>query len=384
MARERILVAMSGGVDSSMAARLLIEQGYNCVGGTMRLFGDDASPVTSTSAEARCGNARDIEDARAVAAQLGIPFTVFDCREAFDRDVVEAFVQAYERGVTPNPCTLCNRRIKFGLLLECARNIGCETVATGHYARVRTRQDSAGNPVYELAKAADPAKDQSYFLYGLTQNVLAHVRFPLGDLMKERDVRAAAQAAGLPVAHKHESQGICFVPKNDFATFIENRRGTALPEGDIVGTDGTLLGHHHGAIRYTVGQRKGLGVAASKPLYVTAIDALTNTVVLGDEEDLFASTLIAEDWVWSAPAAELACALAHATETQEGMRAQAQIRYHQPNQDVRLFLEEGDARQTLAVRVCFDQPQRAIAPGQAVVIYQDDVVLGGGTITRAF
>ncbi|OUP09198.1 tRNA 2-thiouridine(34) synthase MnmA [Collinsella sp. An2] len=407
---QRVLVAMSGGVDSSVAAWLLQQSGYECIGATMRLYdteqpGNDASesPVRA------CGNAKDIEDARAVAARLGIPHHTLDCRAEFERDVVEDFVRSYERGVTPNPCAVCNRRIKFGLLLEHARELGCDAIATGHYARIRTRESSNGT-TYELVKAADASKDQSYFLYSLTQDVLAHVIFPLGELTKEGDVRRIAAELGFSNAQKRDSQGICFVPRNDFASFIERRRGHALPEGKVLDTAGNVLGSHRGAIRYTVGQRKGLGIAAAHPLYVTATDAVANTVTLGEEADLFASSLIADDWVWSAPAHVMASRL---DEAQSGtpFQAAAQIRYHQPDQDVSLSWADSDQRGdvdeqrthgdvdgrhaaghaggqhtaghadgTRRIRIDFARPQRAIAPGQAVVVYEGDVVLGGGTV----
>ena len=380
--QRRVMVAMSGGVDSSVAAWLLLEQGFDVVGATMRLFDEEGTGAA--------GNARDIADAQAVAQRLGIPHHVIDCRDVFDHDVVEAFVQAYEHGVTPNPCALCNRRIKFGALLDHARELRCDAIATGHYAQVRTRRDPSGATVYELAKAADATKDQSYFLYSLTQEVLAHVIFPLGGLTKEGDVRRIAAELGFENARKRDSQGICFVPRNDFATFIERRRHRALPEGDVIDSHGNVLGRHRGAIRYTVGQRKGLGIAAAQPLYVTRIDTRANTVTLDEETGLFAGELVAGDWVWSAPADRIAAEIAAAGAA--GIAVGAEIRYHQPDQAARLALvdhgacaqgDDAPASSEQLVRITFERPQRAIAPGQAVVVFRGDVVLGGGTVRSA-
>ncbi|WP_417057716.1 tRNA 2-thiouridine(34) synthase MnmA [Enorma massiliensis] len=369
---------MSGGVDSSVTAYLLSSAGYDCIGVTMRLY--DAETSGRDPARA-CGNLADIEDARAVASRLGIPFTVLDCRAAFERDVIEAFTRAYELGTTPNPCAICNQRIKFGALLAHARELGCEYLATGHYARVAQLESGS----FALMKAVDRSKDQSYFLYGLTQEELAHVLFPLGGLTKQGDVRRIAREHGFENAAKRDSQGICFVPDNDFATFIERRRGQALPDGDIVDTSGSVLGTHHGAIRYTVGQRKGLGVAAARPLYVTGIDARANTVTLGDEADLMSGALIADSWTWSAPAPDTEARLDAAP-----LRAAARIRYHQADQAVRVrrALPPECAAGPVpvrgeALRIDFDEPQRAVAPGQAVVLYDGDVVLGGGRILCA-
>lgn len=390
---------MSGGVDSSVAAYLLQQQGYECVGATMRLFDDTLAGRDPTCA---ANNGADIEDARTVAERLGIPFHVIDCQERFERGVVEEFVDAYEHGLTPNPCAICNRRIKFGALLDEARQLGCSYLATGHYARVeqlggtervepepgadtRAGTNEEGSPAYALCTARDATKDQSYFLYSLTQDVLAHVLFPLGTLTKEGDVRRIARVQGFENARKRDSQGICFVPRNDFAHFIELRREHALPEGDILDTTGAVLGTHRGALRYTVGQRKGLGVAAAHPLYVTHIDMQTNTVTLGEEADLLASALIADDWIWSAPPSECNALLEQADEA--GYARAARIRYHQQPQAARIRRAQTDERpprtRGAVMRIDFAEPQRAIAPGQTVVLYEGSRVLGGGRIRYA-
>ena len=394
---ERVLVAMSGGVDSSVTAWLLKQQGYDCLGATMRLFdGEDAthagagnSPSPSATPAARaCGNLADIEDARAVAERLDMPFSVIDCREQFDRDVIEPFVCAYEAGFTPNPCAICNQRIKFGALLEHARKLGCAYLATGHYARVATRAHG-GKRSYSLLKAIDASKDQSYFLYGLGQDVLAHVIFPLGNLTKEGDVRRIAREQGFETASKRDSQGICFVPENDFASFIERRRGRALEAGEVVDTEGSVLGQHRGAIRYTVGQRKGLGIAAAHPLYVTRVDARTNTVTLGEERDLLATALVADEWIWSQPVDSMERALDEAERNGSALSVTARIRYHQVDQPATVRRLSPSERtdypglQGVPLHIDFAEPQRAIAPGQAVVLYRGDEVLGGGRIFRA-
>lgn len=383
---------MSGGVDSSVTAFLLKQAGYECMGATMLLHG--------SSAPGSCGSGSDADDAAAIAAKLGFPHEVIDLRDTFARSVVDKFVSTYESGRTPNPCIDCNRYLKFGALLDHAQELGCDYIATGHYANITTLDahmqnavseehasplltriaELSGDPCqsYTLACGIDPTKDQSYVLYSLTQERLAHTLLPLGGLHKQRDVRRIAQEEGFVNAGKRDSQGICFVPNNDFATYIEQRNGCLLPEGDVVDASGAVLGRHTGAIRYTVGQRKGLGVAVAHPVYVTGIDAQTNTVTLGEREDLQASGLIADDWIWSAPVSAMDALLDEAAE--EGVPVGAKIRYHHASRPARLRRSD---EATNAIRIDFDTPEMAIAPGQAVVVYAGNVVLGGGTVVCA-
>ena len=354
---DKALVAMSGGVDSSVAAYLLRQQGYDCVGVTMKLFHNEDAGVSRAKS---CCSLDDVEDARSVAHRLGIPYYVFNFTADFKEQVMQRFVSAYERGLTPNPCIDCNRYLKFDRLYHRAEVLGCRYVATGHYARIE-RQDGR----WLLKKAADPGKDQSYVLYSLTQQQLAHTLFPLGGLNKEQ-TRQIAAGQGFYNADKPDSQDICFVPDGDYAAFIRRFTGRDYPEGDFTDAHGSVLGRHRGIIGYTVGQRKGLGLAAGAPLYVQAICPEENRVVLGSDADLYSRGLEAEGFNWIAfdcPPAQL--------------RARAKVRYRQPEQWATVYPQADGC-----VRIAFDQPQRAITCGQAVVLYDGDSVLGGGVICR--
>ena len=342
---SKVMVAMSGGVDSSAAAAILKAQGLDCIGCMLKLVDkpDDS----------------DVRAAESVCASMGIPFCVFEYRAEFRACVMADFVQNYIDGRTPNPCIVCNRKMKFGALMRRAEQLGCEYVATGHYARIERSGER-----FLLKKAADPAKDQSYVLYSLTQEQLAHVLFPLGG-MEKADVRALAAENCFQNAQKPESQDICFVPDGDYAGFIQRFSDRTFPEGDVIDTAGNLLGRHRGLHHYTVGQRKGLGIAAEAPLYVRRIDAAGNRVVLARAAEMFdrECTVTEVNWIPSPlPAAPVRC--------------RARIRYHHPEQPCTVIPLSADS-----VRVVFDEPVRAITPGQAAVFYDGDVVLGGGKIT---
>lgn len=351
---QTILAAMSGGVDSAVAALLLKEKGYAVSGGTMALY--------RQAPDGACGSPADAADARAVCERLGIPHHLLDFSEAFRREVIARFVDGYRAGATPNPCIDCNRRMKFGLFWEKALEMGFDAVATGHYARVE-RDEKTGR--YLLKKARDPAKDQSYVLYMLPQETLARVVFPLGEMTKEK-VRALAAEAGLENAQKPDSQDICFVPGGDYAAFLEMAAGAPAP-GRFVTTDGRDLGCHRGLWRYTIGQRKGLGLSLPAPLYVVDKNAADNTVVLGRPEELLASGALIGDVNLIA----VGCLTGP-------MRVTACTRYHQPPVPATVF---PTGENTL--RLTFDRPHRAVTPGQAAVFYDGDTVVGGGTILRA-
>ena len=342
----RALIAMSGGVDSAVSAYLMQQAGFDCIGATMRLH---TAPG--------CGSSQDVEDARSIAARLGMPHYVFDFCDDFRREVIGRFIDAYEHGRTPNPCIDCNRHLKFDRLYREAEALGCDCIVTGHYARIE-EQDGR----FVLKKALDASKDQSYVLYSLTPAQLAHTRFPLGGLTKAQ-VRAIAEEQGFVNAHKKDSQDICFVPDGDYAAAIERLTGKTYPAGDFVDGEGRVLGRHRGIVHYTVGQRKGLGLALPAPLYVAEKRVADNTVVLAPNETLFSRRLCATEANWTA-----------GTAPEGPIAVKARIRYQHAEQPATVTPQDG------GFALCFDTPQRAVTPGQAVVLYDGDVVVGGGTI----
>lgn len=357
---EKALIGMSGGVDSSVAAYLMRQEGFQCVGATMRLYSNEDAGLSQGST---CCSLDDVEDARSVARRLGIPHYTFNFSDAFRENVMEPFVRTYEAGGTPNPCIACNQYLKFGALLQRARILGCRYVASGHYARIRL---DPGSGRYLLLRGADRAKDQTYFLYPLTQDQLSAIRFPLGDLTKDQ-VRSIAREQGFVNARKRDSQDICFVPDGDYRAFLERFTGKTYPCGDFLDREGRVVGTHKGAVGYTLGQRKGLGVALGSPVYVCAKDMEKNTVTLGREQDLYCTALRADRWFWF-PFPELT----------EPMEVTAKTRHSQREAAATVYPEAGGF-----ARVAFRTPQRAVTPGQAVVLYQGDLVVGGGTITEA-
>ena len=352
----KALIGMSGGVDSSVAALLMQQAGYECIGATMRLY---AGQVESANGTKTCCSLDDVEDARSVARRMGIAHYVFNFTDEFYKDVIDKFVDTYYKGGTPNPCIDCNRFLKFGKLVQRARELGCDCVVSGHYAKVE-RDGSTGR--YLLKRAADSAKDQTYFLACLTQEQLSMVRFPLGDLTKEQ-VREIAAQHGFVTARKHDSQDICFVPGGDYTAFLEEYTGKALEPGNFLDLQGCPVGRHRGAVCYTIGQRRGIGLSGSHPYYVVAKNPRRNTVMLGEDEDLWQTELQAGELNWIA-----------FEELSAPIRCAARTRYHQQETACTVY-PQGET-----VRVAFDAPVRAITPGQAVVFYQDELVLGGGTI----
>ena len=357
--RTGALIAMSGGVDSSVAAYLMQAEGYDCVGTTMRLYRNEDIGLGQFHT---CCSQRDIDDASEVAFQLDLPYEVLDFTPAFRAQVIDRFVRVYEAGGTPNPCIDCNRYMKFDELLRFARQRGLDCVATGHYARI-AYDGAAGR--WLLKKAVDESKDQSYVLYMLTQEQLAHTRFPLGERTKA-EVRALAERLHFVNARKHDSQDICFVPDGDYVRFLEQYTGKRYPEGPFLDRDGAVVGTHRGAVRYTVGQRKGLRLAMGTPVYVCGKDMAANTVTVGPSSALYADTLIAEELNWIA-----------IPRLDGPRRVKAKTRYRQTEQWATVRPEGPDR-----IRLVFDAPQRAMTVGQAVVLYDGDVVVGGGTIAQ--
>lgn len=354
---RKAIIAMSGGVDSSVAALLTKETGDECIGATMKLFHNEDIGVKR---EKTCCSLDDVEDARNVCYRMGIRYYVFNFSERFKEDVMDRFVDAYEHGATPNPCIDCNRYLKFDKMFQRMRELEYDYIVTGHYARVEYDEEKNR---YLLKKAVDDTKDQSYVLYMLTQEQLAHISLPLG-VLRKTEVREIAEKHGFVNARKHDSQDICFVPDGDYAKFIEQYTGHKSIPGDFVDTEGNILGKHKGIIHYTLGQRRGLGIPAASRLYVCDISPKTNQVVLGNNEDLFHSELTATK-----------VNLISCESLKEPMRLKAKIRYRHPEQEAVAWQTEDGV-----LHVRFDKPQRAITRGQAVVLYDGDIVVGGGVI----
>lgn len=356
MNQPKAMIAMSGGVDSSVAAYLTALAGYSCMGATMKLF-DNSILHTGQST---CCSSDDTEDARAVARRMQMPFHVINAKDAFSRCVIDPFISSYEQGETPNPCILCNRHLKFDFFLDRATILGCDYIVTGHYARIRFDE---GSGRWQLLKAADIQKDQSYVLYCLTQEQLSRTLLPLGELTKEK-VREIALEQGFLNARKRDSQDICFVPDGDYVAFMEHYTGKQYTPGDFLNSEGKVVGTHRGAVGYTLGQRKGLGLAMGAPVYVCGKNMQANTVTVGPNSALFSDTVFARDFNWISIAG-----------LDEPLSVTARARYNQKEQAATVYPAEDGF-----VKVVFAEPQRAVTPGQAIVLYQGDLVLGGGTI----
>lgn len=357
MEKKKVVVGMSGGVDSSVAAYLLKEQGYDVIGVTMQIWQDEDRAIQEENGG--CCGLSAVDDARRVASELEIPYYVMNFKKEFKRDVIDYFIEEYRQGRTPNPCIACNRYVKWESLLKRSMEIGADYIATGHYARIVKLE----NGRYTLMRSATIAKDQTYALYNLTQEQLSHTLMPVGEYSKE-EVRKIAEKINLQVANKPDSQDICFVPDGDYAGFIEESTGEKIQPGNFVDMEGNILGQHKGIIHYTVGQRKGLGLALGKPVFVIEIRPETNEVVIGDREDSLSYTVRANQVNFMS------------VENIEGeIRVFAKIRYN--HKGAWCTVKKTGADEILCT---FDEPQRAITPGQAVVLYDGDYVLGGGTI----
>jgi len=355
------MIGMSGGVDSSVAAAVLLKKGYEVVGVTMQIW-PEAKDETK-KLDGGCCSLSAVEDARRVADTLGIPYYVLNFKDIFKSNVIDYFTNEYLAGRTPNPCIACNRHVKFEALLKKAESMGMDYIATGHYARIE--YDESKNRYY-LKKSVTEKKDQTYALYTLTQEQLAKTLMPIGDYTKDM-VRKMAEELGLIVASKPDSQEICFVEDNDYGKFLEENCGKEIKPGNFVDTKGNVLGRHKGIVHYTIGQRKGLGIAFGKPMFVVGIDAVNNTVILGEDREVYSEGLIAGDLNWITM-----------DNLNTEIRVKAKVRYSAKEADATVYPIEGNK-----VRVIFDTPQRAITPGQAVVFYDGDFVVGGGTIEKS-
>lgn len=354
---KKALIAMSGGVDSSVAAYLIKKKGYDAIGVTMKLFDNDD---IGESREKTCCSLDDIEDARSVAFKLDMPYYVFNFKDNFKEKVIDRFISAYENGATPNPCIDCNRFLKFEKLMQRAEELECDYVVTGHYGIIFYDNEMDR---YLLKKSVDPTKDQSYVLYSLTQKQLSKTLLPLGEMTKVQ-AREIAEEMGFVNSRKKDSQDICFVPDGNYAKFIEEYTDKKYPKGDFVDSKGNKLGEHKGIIRYTIGQRKGLGLALPHPMYVMKKNLEKNQVILGENELLYSKELYAED-----------INLITCDKIERPVRVKAKIRYKQEEQWA--IVEQVDNNR---LHIEFEQPQRAISKGQAVVLYDGDIVVGGGTI----
>ena len=354
---KKVVVGMSGGVDSSVAAYLLKEQGYDVVGVTMQIWQDEPDYVQEENGG--CCGLSAVDDARRVANQLGIPYYVMNFKKEFKENVIDYFVDEYKCGRTPNPCIACNRYVKWESLLERSMEIGADYIATGHYARI----EQLPNGRFAIRNSVTAKKDQTYALYNLTQRQLAHTLMPVGDYTKD-EIRAIAEKIGIQVAHKPDSMEICFVPDQDYAGYIQRETGYVCKEGNFVDMDGKVIGRHKGIIHYTVGQRKGLGIAMGHPVFVAEIRPETNEVVIGENKDIFKTTLYADQLNFMA------------IDRLDGeMHVKGKIRYSHEGADctIRMASEQ-------VLECVFDEQQRAITPGQALVLYDGEHVLGGGTI----